>query len=138
MLLTGDARGDDILMGLKDAKFLDSRGRLHVDLLKIPHHGSDRDVAPQFFQALTADHYVISANGENDNPDCETLCWLAESRGKDDYEVYLKNQDNPDKPILRKNLAAAFKKFPDLKKKKRLHKFSALSVCVNLGEKVTY
>jgi len=138
MLLTGDARGDDILEGLNDGGFLDSKGRVHVDLLKVPHHGSDRDVAPDFFQKITADHYVISANGENDNPDADTLCWLGEARGGDDYALYLTNQSNPQKPILQKNLAVAFRKFPALKKRTRFRKSNALSICVDLEGEVRY
>ena len=37
MLLTGDARGDDILKGLEAAKLLDVGGEMHVDLFKLPH-----------------------------------------------------------------------------------------------------
>jgi hypothetical protein len=138
MLLTGDARGDDILAGMKDGGFLDKNERVHVDLLKIPHHGSDRDVALEFFQRVTADYYVISANGENDNPDADTLCWLAEARGNDDYALYLTNESNPQKPILQNNLVLAFKKFPVLKKRTYFRKKEALSVCVDLEDKVTY
>ena len=43
MLLTGDARGDDVLAGLREAGLL-RRSPLHVDVLKLPHHGSDRNV----------------------------------------------------------------------------------------------
>ena len=38
-LLTGDARSDHILAGLKEAGLL-TDGKVHVDLLKVPHHGS--------------------------------------------------------------------------------------------------
>ena len=43
MLLTGDARGDHVLDGI-EAAGLFKDDRLHVDLLKLPHHGSDRNV----------------------------------------------------------------------------------------------
>nr|MBA3430351.1 MBL fold metallo-hydrolase [Actinomycetota bacterium] len=42
MLLTGDARGDDILAGLCSAGLLKNRMKVH--LFKLPHHGSDRNV----------------------------------------------------------------------------------------------
>ncbi len=80
MLLTGDARGDHILEGLEAAGLLED-GRCHVDLLKLPHHGSNRNLEPEFFRLVTADHYLVSSNGERfDNPDRETLEWLAEAR----------------------------------------------------------
>ena len=95
-------------------------------------------MALEFFQWVTADHYVISANGENDNPDADTLCWLAEARGEDDYALYLTNESNPQKPILQKNLTAAFKQFPTLKKRTCFREKKALSVCIDLEDKVTY
>jgi len=69
ILLTGDGRSDDILTGLQENGFLDENGRLHLDILKMPHHGSKRNMEESFLQAVTADHYVISADGSNDNPD---------------------------------------------------------------------
>jgi hypothetical protein len=135
MLLTGDARGDDIIAGLKATKFLGGKKTCHVDILKIPHHGSNRDVTLEFFKTVTADHYVISANGENDNPDADTLCWLAEARGSSNYCVYLTNQSNPARPTLKRNIEAAFKRFPQLKKKTQFRSKNALSIRVNLREK---
>lgn len=91
MLLTGDARGDDILDGLADAGLLTS-GRCHVDVLKVPHHGSDRNVTADFFRQVTADHYVISANGQNGNPDVTMLEMLSLAReSADDFVVHLTN-----------------------------------------------
>lgn len=82
MLLTGDARGDYLLEGLKAEGLLDAAGKLHVDILKMPHHGSDRNVDPAFFTAITADHYVASADGTFGNPDRATLEMLIAARGK--------------------------------------------------------
>jgi hypothetical protein len=78
VLLTGDARGDHILAGLNTAK-LAKRGKLHVDVLKVQHHGSDRNATREFFRSLTADTYVLSANGKYGNPDFATLQWIVES-----------------------------------------------------------
>jgi hypothetical protein len=78
ILLTGDARGDHILAGLKTAG-LTKQGKLHVDVLKVQHHGSDRNSDEKFFRSLTADTYVISANGKYGNPDFETLQWIVSS-----------------------------------------------------------
>ena len=77
LLLTGDARGDQIVEGLAEAGMLDGQGRCHVDVLKLPHHGSVRNVTPEFFHTVTADTYVICADGKHDNPDPPTLEWLA-------------------------------------------------------------
>lgn len=93
MLLTGDARGDDILEGLTAAGRL-SGGRCHVDLLKIPHHGSERNVTTEFFRQVTADHYVVSADGQHGNPDISTLEMLSTARrGDDSFTLHLTNAE---------------------------------------------
>ena len=92
MLLTGDARGDFILQGLEAAGLL-RNGAIHVYLLKVPHHGSDRNVTTEFFQRVTADHYVISADGRFGNPDPQMLAMLTEARGQAQYAIHLTNKD---------------------------------------------
>jgi Metallo-beta-lactamase superfamily len=79
ILLTGDGRGDHLVQGLGQAGLLDSNGSLHVDLLKMPHHGSVRNVTQDFLRTVTADTYVISANGRDGNPDLAVLIWLVEA-----------------------------------------------------------
>ena len=93
MLLTGDARGDDILEGLEAAGLLEN-GVCHVDLLKVPHHGSERNVTTDFFRQVTADHYVISANGTHGNPDIPMLRMLSDARqDSDDFTIHLTNAE---------------------------------------------
>jgi beta-lactamase superfamily II metal-dependent hydrolase len=75
-LFTGDGRGDHLLQGLGQANLLSATGTLHVNLFKLPHHGSDRNVTKTFFKKVTADEYIASANGKDGNPDYSTLSWL--------------------------------------------------------------
>jgi hypothetical protein len=89
MLLTGDARGDKVLKGLELVKVLKKKGTLHVDVLKLPHHGSDRNVNPGFFRRVTADHYVFSGNGEHGNPERAALQMLLDERGQDPLTIHL-------------------------------------------------
>lgn len=91
MLLTGDARGDFVLRGLQDAGLL-TNDTIHLDLLKVPHHGSARNVRRDFFEQVTADHYVISADGRHDNPDVKMLQMLTEARGTAEYTIHLTNK----------------------------------------------
>lgn len=92
ILLTGDARGNFIWDGLVMAGFLKSRtDTVHFDVLKMPHHGSNRNMRADFLKSVTADHYVISANGKDGNPDPEIFEMLAEARGKAAYTVHLTN-----------------------------------------------
>jgi hypothetical protein len=83
ILLTGDARADDVLAGLGAAGLLDGDGRRHVSILKLPHHGSARNIDEAFLRSLTADVYVISADGRYGNPDPETLTWIVETARAD-------------------------------------------------------
>jgi hypothetical protein len=90
MLLTGDARGDKILEGLELAGILAAGGTRHVDLLKVPHHGSDNNMETVFFKRLPADHYVFSGDGQHGNPERATMQMLLEARGVgDDYTIHL-------------------------------------------------
>ena len=66
---------------------LNSEGRIHVDIMKVPHHGSERNSSEQFFEIVTADTYIISANGRDDNPSFSTLKWIIESKKNLDREI---------------------------------------------------
>ena len=88
LLLTGDGRGDHTLEGLEAAKLL-KKGKLGVDVLKVPHHGSDRNVDRDYFETIVADHYVISADGKFDNPDVDTLKMISAARTDDRFTIHL-------------------------------------------------
>jgi hypothetical protein len=87
MLLCGDARADHILQGLADAGFAASPEKpLKVSILKVPHHGSDRNAFSgplakdkwKFFESVLAKHYVFSADGRFDNPSPATVQHVVE------------------------------------------------------------
>lgn len=138
MLLTGDARGDHVLAGLEDAGLLDEDGKVFFDLLKVPHHGSDRNLAPEFFERVQARHYVISADGRYDNPSTDTLVWIATAARKHGWCVWLTNRSNPLRPALAANIAAALAAAPRLKAHLRTRKADAPGLMVNLLGKVGY
>jgi beta-lactamase superfamily II metal-dependent hydrolase len=92
VLLTGDARGDHIMRGLQDAGVL-TGATAHFDVLKVPHHGSDRNVTVDFFRRLPADNYIVSGNGKHGNPELATLRMLAEARGAAPYTVHFTYRD---------------------------------------------
>ncbi len=109
ILLTGDARGDHILDGLTKAGLL-TNGKLHVDVLKVPHHGSNRNITAKFFKTVTADTYVISADGKNGNPDLDTLEWLVEAahRAARPVEIVVTNATPATKKIVQTHKPADF------------------------------
>jgi len=69
VLLTGDGHADDILKGLEHHGKLDAAGRLHVDVLKVQHHGSEHNIHQGFCQRITADTYIFCGNGFSTNPE---------------------------------------------------------------------
>ncbi len=99
MLLTGDARADHVIEGLEE--FSGSKpapnNPFKVDLLKLPHHGSDKNVDDNFFRSVTADHYVISGDGGFGNPEVATLEMIASARGNDKYTIHFTFPEDPDK-----------------------------------------
>jgi hypothetical protein len=89
MLLTGDARGDKILQGLESVGLAKKGGKITVDLLKVPHHGSANNLDNDFFERIVARHYVFSGDGEHGNPERESLDMLFKARGNADYTIHL-------------------------------------------------
>lgn len=148
MLLTGDARGDKILEGLEKTGLLKSGGQMHVDVLKIPHHGSDRNMETVFFQRVTADHYVFSGDGEHGNPERATLDMLRQARGSAKMTIHLtypvdeidrerKAEAGPAWSESRDSLKSFFAKNPAMAKKVRVVESGTPHV-IDLLENVGY
>ena len=82
LLLTGDARSDKVVTGLVEAGEMELGGKLGVSTLKMPHHGSIRNIDASFVQSVTGREYVLSGDGKHGNPDRATIdLLLAERRG---------------------------------------------------------
>lgn len=88
-LFTGDGRSDHLLDGLEASGLVSSGGTLHLDVLKVMHHGSDRNATRTFFRRITADTYIVSANGNPDNPDLSTLIWIVETAREQGRAIHL-------------------------------------------------
>lgn len=136
ILLTGDGRSDDIYKGLEKNKLLDSKGKLHVDILKMPHHGSIRNMQKEFLENITADHYVISADGSNDNPDKPLLDLLVSTVKKG--TVHITNHSG--KKDIKKNIDAFIKKLGTVgsKLKVKFPEKEGNSMVIDLINKIKY
>jgi len=96
VLLTGDGAGQDILNGLGRAGKLDEDGRIHVDILKIQHHGAKANINLDFLKAVIAEHYVFSGNGAHTNPELGVIDLVAKSRfGSDSQSSKHANVGDP-------------------------------------------
>ncbi len=79
LLLTGDSQQEKILEGLKAAGFLDD-GHIHLDVLKVQHHGSENNLDEKFARHVSADHYIFCGNGTHGNPEPKVLNIIYKSR----------------------------------------------------------
>ena len=80
ILLTGDGHYVDIVKGLEHNGMLAPGKGLHVEVLKVQHHGSEHNFKREFAKRITADHYVICGNGRHENPDLRVVDVLVQSR----------------------------------------------------------
>jgi hypothetical protein len=77
-LLTGDAHSDPLVRGV--TRLLEERGvdRLDVDVFKLPHHGSRRNVSVELLELVHARSYLFSTNGASfGHPDIEAVARVA-------------------------------------------------------------
>jgi hypothetical protein len=96
MLLTADACGDVIISALAQAGYTDNKGNAKVDVLVLPHGGSDHNVSVDFFRKVKARHYVMSADGRFKNPDLHTFEMLFEARRGDPTSFSIGLSYHPD------------------------------------------
>lgn len=77
-LLSGDAHSDPLVRGV--TRLLEARGidRLEVDVFKLPHHGSQRNVSTELLELVGARSYLFSTNGASfGHPDREAVARVA-------------------------------------------------------------
>lgn len=79
LLLTGDGQQDFIIDGLKRTGFLDD-GSVHLDVLKVQHHGSENNMDADFARRVSADHYIFCGNGSHGNPELAVIDLVFASR----------------------------------------------------------
>jgi len=70
LVLTGDGHQREVIKGLQDAG---KQLPLNVDVLKVPHHGSEFNSDDDLYRKVTAEHYVICANGAHENPNTRVI-----------------------------------------------------------------
>ena len=80
ILLTGDARTDHVLHGLEKTGLIQNGGNMEVEVLKMPHHGSDRNVDENFLERVRARSYLFSGDGEHGNPERKTIEMLLQAQ----------------------------------------------------------
>lgn len=87
LLLTGDGQHEFIHDGLKGAGLLDANESIHIDVLKVQHHGSKNNMDADFARRVTADHYVFCGDGQHGNPSETVLQHIFDARTSTDPDV---------------------------------------------------
>lgn len=77
ILFAADSCSSILMKGLTVANMVKD-GKVKLDLMHIPHHGSSRNSSYRFMEAIDCPKYVITGNGENRYklPDKETIARL--------------------------------------------------------------
>jgi hypothetical protein len=71
VILAGDAFSDDLVNGIKAVS---PNERLHLDIFKLPHHGSKKNVHIDLVEAVECDRWLISTDGTRfKHPDAEAI-----------------------------------------------------------------
>ena len=113
LLLTGDARGDDIVTAWAELGLPDAARK--IDLLKVPHHGSSANNPSGFVRFFEATHYVFSADGRHDNPDPSVVEDLIGIHGHRPIALHFTNADIAwSKPYSLARGGAVVANLPDL------------------------
>ncbi len=79
-IFTGDGAWEDVIAGLEAHGLMDQHGNIHVNLLKIPHHGAHNSYNDKFARRVTADHYLFCGNGKYHNPEPDVVAGYIRAR----------------------------------------------------------
>ena len=83
ILLTGDARWDQIIEGLEATGRLQAGTPLAIDVVKVPHHGSENNVVEtKLLDRTVGKHYVFCGNGHSTNPEIAVVELMVKHRLK--------------------------------------------------------
>ena len=117
VLLTGDGHATDAIKGLKERGLLDANGKLHVSVMKVPHHGSTHNITPEFARDITADDYIFCGNGFSTNPEIKVVNLIVRERSQGlpqrPFTLWFNSMEKFTKPSYRKHMRALKKAVDD-------------------------
>lgn len=71
IILAGDAFSDDLVNGINAAS---PNTRLHLDIFKLPHHGSNKSVHRELIESVDCDRWLVSTDGTRfKHPDADAI-----------------------------------------------------------------
>jgi beta-lactamase superfamily II metal-dependent hydrolase len=93
VLCGADAHPDILEAALRRMGFSETN-RLKIDLLKVPHHGSGRNVSAALLAMIDCGHFAISTDGSHhEHPDDVALARIVRSSGE--FKTIYFNYDQP-------------------------------------------
>ncbi|MFH2057694.1 MAG: hypothetical protein ABIJ59_02195 [Pseudomonadota bacterium] len=101
ILLAGDAFADDIIEGLS---LLDNGNKVRLDVFKIPHHGSKKNLTQEMVEQVSCKNWIFSTDGTQfRHPDSEAIARVVAYSSKSPVNLifnvestFNKWWDNPD------------------------------------------
>jgi hypothetical protein len=83
LLLTGDARWQEVIDGLEAVGRLQPGKSMSIDVVKVPHHGSENNVGETaLLDRVIGRHYVFCGNGHSGNPEPDVIKAMVKHRLK--------------------------------------------------------
>ena len=83
ILLTGDAHAHPLQSAIAKLAASTPNGRLKLNAMKMPHHGSSGNISIPVLKLLDCSHYLFSSNGKkHHHPDPETVARVIRYGGK--------------------------------------------------------
>jgi hypothetical protein len=83
ILLTADARWDQVIEGLEKVGRLQPGKSMKIDVVKVPHHGSEHNVGEtDLLDRVVGTDYVFCGNGHSGNPEIEVVEAMVKHRLK--------------------------------------------------------
>jgi beta-lactamase superfamily II metal-dependent hydrolase len=83
LLLTGDARWDQVVEGLEKTGRLQPGQQLAVDIVKVPHHGSENNIFDtDLLDRVIGKDYVFCGDGSSGNPELAVIRLMVKHRLK--------------------------------------------------------
>ncbi|WDU60785.1 hypothetical protein LRS56_18170 [Pseudomonas poae] len=74
ILLSGDAYASDLVEAIES---IDSTKPMRLDVFKVPHHGSSKNLSNKLIKSVVCDHWIISTEGNRfRHPDDEAVAKL--------------------------------------------------------------
>lgn len=79
-LFLADSHPSDIISELKNLGYNSKENKLQIELLKISHHGSQKNTSVELLELIETHRYIISTNGDmHGHPDKATIARIVES-----------------------------------------------------------